>query len=120
MSCDGFRICSNFQHFSFFDESSKTLNLVSLCSLLNFLCTADEDNLRNIDASSSKTAVDVIISGCGLPRISRLVSASVQGRPLSHQMRMWGTIKEHYVAVSFNEFTSFHIGFAKGGFFIES
>ncbi|CAD5208155.1 unnamed protein product [Bursaphelenchus xylophilus] len=89
---------------TFFDTASKSLNLHALCHLLKFLCTADEDNLRNIEITQSKNAVDVIISSCALPRISRIVTGSVQGRPQIHLMRIWGAVKEHLVEAASSKY----------------
>ncbi|CAD5205761.1 unnamed protein product [Bursaphelenchus okinawaensis] len=89
---------------TFLDTASKNLNLHALCHLLKFLCTADEDNLRNIEIKPTKNAIDVIISSCALPRISRIVTASIHGRPQSHLMRIWGTVKEHLVEAASSKY----------------
>lgn len=87
--------------FSFFEDAPKILNLPSLCALLSVMCTADEDNLRNIEGVPVKIVAEVYVPACSLPRISRLVSGSVQRRLLVHRLRIWGTVKDHFVEVSF-------------------
>jgi hypothetical protein len=89
--------------FSFFEDAPKILNLPSICTLLSAMCTADEDNLRNIEGSNVKVVSEVYVPSCALPRVARLVGGNVQRRPLVHRLRIWGTVKDHYVEVIFKK-----------------
>jgi hypothetical protein len=70
-----------------------------MCALLTAMCTADEDNLRSVEGVSLKIVTEIYVPACALPRIARLVGGDVQRRPLVHRLRIWGTVKDHYVEV---------------------
>lgn len=97
---------------SFFEDSATTLNLDSLCTLLGMLCAADEDSLRKAHVpetgTKASTSTDIFAPSCALPRIARLVCASVKGRPLVHLMRIWGAVRTHFVEVSNKHVTNVH------------
>lgn len=101
----------------FFEDAPKILNLPSMSALLSALCTADEDNLRNTEGSTAKVVAEVYVPSCALPKVSRLVSGSVQKRPLIHRMRIWSTVKDHFIDVghqtrnSIKTFRQFHLNF---------
>ncbi|KAI1709572.1 brefeldin A-inhibited guanine nucleotide-exchange protein 3 [Ditylenchus destructor] len=87
---------------SFFEKAPAKLSLPSLCTLLEALITANENNLKYSDVSSPPASL-ITTSCIFLQRMNQLV-CGVKDRHLIHLMRTWTSVKDHLVESSFAKF----------------